>query len=88
MADLATQDPTDQTPLGQAKHLILKVLGVRRVAKWCNVADATVYQWLTRGSDATPIPTHHVPAIVNGAKAEGLDAPIGVLWPAMAEAQG
>lgn len=36
-------------------------------------------------SDQEPIPTSRVAAILKGAKAEGLDAPIGVLWPAMAD---
>lgn len=87
MAELAPQELTEGSPHERAKHLILKVLGVRRVAGWCQVAEATVYQWIQRGTDAAPIPTHHVPAIVAGAKADGLVAPIGVLWPAMAEAQ-
>lgn len=87
MAEPAPQAKNDEPPLERAKRLIQKDLGVRRVAGWCGVAEATVYQWLQRGTDAAPIPTHHVPAIVNGARAAGLDAPIGVLWPAMAEAQ-
>lgn len=91
MADSGCQDLNDEsdgeTPLARAKHLILRVLGVRRVAAWCGVKDMAVYQWLQRGTDETPIPPSRVAAIVAGAKAEGLDAPIGVLWPAMAEAQ-
>lgn len=74
------------TPRARAKELILKRLGVKRVAAWCGVEEDTVYQWLSRGSDERPIPTERVAAIVTGARAEGLDAPIGVLWPAMAEA--
>lgn len=73
--------------MARAKHLILKGLGVRRVAAWCGVSEMAVYQWLQRGTDEEPIPPARVAAILSGAKAEGLDAPIGVLWPAMAEAQ-
>lgn len=72
------------TPLARAKHLILKVLGARRVAGWAKVDELTPYQWLQRGSDDQPIPPAHVPAIVAGAAAEGLVCPIEVLWPAMA----
>ena len=73
----------------RAKHLILRELGVRRVAAWCRVSEMAVYKWFEkrRGTDDSPIPTKYVAAIVAGAKAEGLEAPIGVLWPAMAEAQ-
>jgi hypothetical protein len=65
---------------------VLKVLGARRVAGWCKVAELTVYKWLERGTDVAPIPAKHAAAIVSGARAEGLEAPLHVLLPAMAEA--
>lgn len=83
MTDPACHAPGD-TQKGRAKALILEVLGVRRVAAWCEVSEGAVYQWLSRGTDIEPIPPSRVAAIVNGARAEGLDAPIGTLWPAMA----
>lgn len=67
----------------RCKHLILKVLGVKRVAGWCGVAEDTVYQWLGRGTEDKPIPTDRVAEIINGAQAAGLEAPLPVLWPAM-----
>lgn len=85
MAELDCHVPSE-TPRDRAKALILKTLGVKRVACWCNVEESTVYQWLSRGTDDKPIPPDHVPAIVSGAKAEGLEAPLGVLWPAMGAA--
>lgn len=75
---------TSESPKERAKALLLKTLGVKRVAHWCGVEEATVYQWLSRGTDEEPIPPARVAAIVTGAKAEGLDAPVAVLWPAMA----
>lgn len=78
--------PEQETNRDRAKALILKTLGVKRVAAWCEVAEDTVYQWLSRGTDAEPIPPARVAAIVNGARAEELEAPLGVLWPAMAGA--
>ncbi|CAN5889681.1 hypothetical protein BH11PSE1_BH11PSE1_10620 [soil metagenome] len=75
-----------ETPKEKARQLILKVLGAKRVAAWCSVGEATVYQWLGRGSDENPVPPAHVPAIIAGAKEAGLDAPMSVLWPAMAQA--
>jgi transposase len=74
----------DETPRHRAKTLILKTLGAKRVAAWCGVAEDTVYQWLGRGTDERPIPTDHVAAIRRGAAAEGLDAPLDVLWPEIA----
>lgn len=84
MGGPSPQQPITSSPRDRAKHLILKVLGVRRVAAWTNVGEDTVYQWLSRGTDERPIPTDRVAQIVAGAKAEGLEAPIDVLWPAMA----
>jgi hypothetical protein len=79
--------PSSSTSRERARLLILKVLGVKRVAAWCGVGEATVYQWLGRGTEDEPIPAARVPAIVAGARADNLDAPIDVLWPALAAAQ-
>lgn len=87
MSKLSPQPIAEPSARARCKHLILKVLGVKRVAGWCGVPEDTVYQWLARGTEETPIPTRRVAAIIAGAKAEGLEAPIGVLWPAMAEVQ-
>jgi hypothetical protein len=70
---------------GAARELVLKRLGVKRVAAWCGVAEDTVYQWLKRGTPAEPVPASRVPAILTGAQAEGFDAPLAILWPAMAK---
>ncbi len=73
---------------GQASELILKRLGARRVAEWCGVAEATVYQWLHRGTEDEPIPANRVGAILAGAQREKLDAPLAILSPALARAMG
>ena len=67
-----------------AKDLVLRVLTVERVARWCKVGQAAVYQWLHRGTAEAPVPSVRVPAIAEGAAAEGLDFEMGMLWPAMA----
>jgi hypothetical protein len=75
------------TPLSgkaAARQLILKGLGVRRVADWCGVGEDAVYQWISRGTDETPIPERYVAPICRGAKADGLACEPRVLWPAMA----
>jgi hypothetical protein len=73
-----------QTNRERARQLVLKTYGAKRVASWCSVAEDTVYQWLGRGSEQEPIPTARVAAIAAGAKREGFEAPLEVLWPAMA----
>lgn len=83
---MAGPDCHASTPRDRAKALILKTLGVRRVAAWCCVGEDAVYQWLTRGTDLEPIPPARVPQILAGARAENLDAPLAILWPAMAGA--
>lgn len=83
MAEAACQVTTGDSAHARAKNLLLKVLGARRVAAYCGVAELTVYQWLQRGSDAAPIPARHAPAIVAGAKADGIDCPIEVLMPGL-----
>jgi hypothetical protein len=70
------------TGLAAAKLVIQKELGVANVARWCEVTEATVYQWLSRGSDAEPIPPRYVPRIVDGARAEGFAFEWLRLWPA------
>lgn len=87
MAEASGQAGHSETNRDRAKHLILKVLGVKRVAAWAGVAEDTVYQWLCRGTDEEPVPPTRVPAILAGAKAAGLDAPVSILWPALAEAR-
>lgn len=81
-----TDDPQGGTPRDRAKALILKTLGAKRVAGWVGVTEDAIYQGLSRATDAKPVPASWVPAIVAGAKAEGLEAPVDVLWPAMAGA--
>lgn len=71
-------------PKDRARALILDALGAKRVAGWCGVAENTVHQWLSRGTDDAPIPSGRVPAILAGARREGVECPAEVLWPAMA----
>lgn len=86
--DAADSHAASEGAKDRARTLILKTLGVRRVAGWCGVTEDAVYQWLSRGTDAAPVPPQRVASIVAGAKAEGLEAPLDVLWPAMAAAGG
>lgn len=79
-------DGKPETIRERAKALLLKDFGVARVAQWCGVGEMAVYKWLSRGTDEQPIPADFVPMIIDGAKAAGMDAPLEVLWPAMARA--
>lgn len=73
-------DPSAAEAASPLRRLVLETFGAKRVAAWGQVAENTVHQWLSRGR----IPPAKVPAIVAGARAEGLDAPMSVLWPEMA----
>lgn len=77
----AGPESKSQSPRELAKALILKTLGAAKVASWCGVGELAVYQWLQRGTDERPIPPDRVPAIVRGARAEGLEIDAAVLWP-------
>jgi len=67
-----------------ARDLILRVLTVRRIARWCDVGESAVHQWLHRGTAETPVPAARVPVIAGNAASEGFDFDVGLLWPAMA----
>lgn len=85
MTTKSCHSPND-TPRQRAKALLLKTYGVRRVSDWTGVKDDTVYQWLSRATDDEPVPPDHVAAIIAGARAAGLPAPLDVLNPKMAAA--
>lgn len=83
MNERGCHGPND-SPRERARLLVLKTYGVKRVAGWCSVAEDTVYQWLSRGTDREPVPAARVAQILAGARTAGLEAPLDVLWPAMA----
>ncbi len=66
-----------------ARDLILRVLTVRKVARWCDVSESAVHQWLRRGSPDAPVPVKVVPTIAARAAEAGHDFDLGLLWPAM-----
>lgn len=67
----------------EPRDLVLRVLTAARIARWCKVSEAAVYQWLHRGTEDAPVPARVVPDIAAGAESEGLSFDLGVLWPAM-----
>lgn len=82
------QETETQTPRERAKHLVLKVLGAKRVADWVGIEVDTVYQGLGRATDAAPVPDSWVGRIMAGAARAGMSVPLEVLVPAAAEAEG
>ena len=62
------------------KRLVLDVFGAKRVAAWCGVTDAAVYQWLSRATDEQPFPTRRVPALLLAARREGIAFDEAPLW--------
>lgn len=71
-----------QGALEIARRHLLKDLGAKRVAAWCQVSVDAVYQWLSRGTDDQPIPPAYVTKIVAGARSEGIACDAALLWPA------
>ncbi|WP_137803416.1 hypothetical protein [Caulobacter sp. 3R27C2-B] len=67
-----------------AREIILKVIGAKRLAAWCDVSEATPYQWLSRNGDAQPIPLDYAAKVVASAKAEQLDIRTDILFPSLA----
>lgn len=72
-----------ETPKDRARRVLLKDLGAKRVAYWCGVSEATIYQWISRGTDERPVPPDHVGRIVEKAAEAGLSFDARALWPAM-----
>ena len=63
---------------------VIQRLTPKRIAGWCNVTESAVHQWSRRKADTSePVPPRHVPAIIAGARREGIAFDPRILWPAM-----
>ena len=72
-----------ETRMERAKALILRDLGVKRVAEWAGVAEATVYQWLSRATERAPVPTARGIQIIACAAREGIEIDADILVPGL-----
>jgi len=72
-----------ETRTERAKALILRDLGVKRVAEWAGVAEATVYQWLSRATERAPVPTARGIQIIACAAREGIEIDADILVPGL-----
>ena len=63
-----------------AQREVLRI-GTTKIAYWTGRSESAVYKWLTRRPASAPIPPEHLPAVVEGARVEGLDIDLKVLWP-------
>jgi len=80
-----SESPTSgQTRMERAKALILRDLGVKRVAAWTGVSDATVYQWLSRATERAPVPAARGLQIIACATRDGVDLDADLLVPGLA----
>ncbi len=88
MTDAPCHAEADPSVRQRAKALVLRGLGVKRVAGWCGIKVDTVYQLLGRGTNEHPLPLSYVAKIVAGAKADGIDFDPAVLWPGFDQLMG
>lgn len=56
-------------------------IGLTRVALWSGVSEAAVYKWMTRRPADSPVPPHHVPAILRGCRKAGIELDAVDIWP-------
>lgn len=63
-----------------AQQEVLRI-GTTRIAYWTGRSESAVYKWLHRRADDQPIPPEHLPAVIKGAKADGVEIDLKVLWP-------
>lgn len=80
-----TESPTPgESRMERAKALILRDLGVKRVASWTGVSDATVYQWISRATERAPVPAARGLQIIACATREGVAIDADLLVPGLA----
>lgn len=56
-------------------------IGTTKIAYWTGRSESAVYKWLSRRPDNAPVPPEHLPAVIRGAKADGIEIDLAVLWP-------
>lgn len=71
---------TDEGKYSPAQREVLR-LGTTKIAYWTGRSESAVYKWLTRRPSDVPIPPRHLPALIEGAKADGVTVDLAVLWP-------
>lgn len=83
MSDLQTASRA-QAPTS-ARDLVMRVLGRKRVAAWCEVSESAVSQMLIRATPEEPFPPAYVLPVVFGALSEGQRFDVALLWPRWVE---
>ncbi len=59
-------------------------IGLARVAVWCGVSESAVYKWVDRRPADSPVPPQHIPAILVGCRAAGIEMEAQEIWAAAA----
>lgn len=79
---------SDEGKYSPAQAEVLRI-GTTKIAYWTGRSESAVYKWLTRRPSDAPVPPEHLPAVIRGAKADGVEVNLAVLWPdSAAFAQG
>lgn len=71
---------SEQGKLSAAQQEVRRI-GTTNIAYWTGRSESAVYKWLQRRPCAQPIPPEHLPAVIKGAKADGVEIDLKVLWP-------
>lgn len=64
----------------------VRQLGVRRVARWCQIGAESPYKWPSRATENHPIPSRHAVTILTCAAREGVAIDPHVFMPGWVEA--
>lgn len=71
---------SDEGKYSPAQTEVLRI-GTTKIAYWTGRSESAVYKWLSRRPADVPIPPEHLPAVIRGAQADGIEIDVPVLWP-------
>lgn len=70
----------DEGKYSPAQSEVVRI-GTTKIAYWTGRSESAVYKWLSRRPADAPVPPEHLPAVIRGAKADGVEIDVAVLWP-------
>lgn len=71
---------SDEGKYSPAQAEVVRI-GTTKIAYWTGRGESAVYKWLSRRPADSPIPPEHLPAVIRGAQADGVEIDVATLWP-------